>query len=122
MKNIKAKYRLKRHKFVNFYFRTIASVALATVTTFIIIELPLKAGAMAFSVRKSATSLTDTEIDNFITAVTTLKNTTTTDGNGNPTNLYDQFVAIHPAVTRLQGFANVDGAHGNAAFLPWHRE
>ncbi|MFP5273775.1 tyrosinase family protein [Coleofasciculus sp.] len=83
-------------------------------------KLTFKAGAM--TLRKSATSLTDTEIDKFVTAVTTLKNTPTTDRNGNPTNLYDQFVAIHPAVTRLQGFASVDGGHRNAAFLPWHRE
>ncbi|NER51776.1 MAG: tyrosinase family protein, partial [Symploca sp. SIO1A3] len=100
----------------------LVTISLATVTSFIIVEFPLKARAMTFGARKSASTLTDLEIDKFINAVTTLKKTPTKDRNGNFTNIYDQFVAIHPAVSRLQGFATVDGAHGNAAFLPWHRE
>jgi len=67
-------------------------------------------------VRKNAAKLSTTERDNFINALLELKRT----------GIYDQFVAIHEGVTTLEekstGDPMYDGAHGNAAFFPWHRE
>jgi len=67
-------------------------------------------------VRRNAATLSTTERDNFINALLELKRT----------GVYDQFVAIHEAVTRLQplvaGAASGDNAHRGPAFLPWHRE
>jgi len=68
--------------------------------------------------RKNAANLSQTERDNFINAVLTLKNTTGTSG----ISIYDEFVAIHWGVRQLSGSQTTDGGHGNAGFLPWHRE
>ena len=74
-------------------------------------------------VRKNAANLTDDEWARFMNAVVTLKHTFP---GGSNVSVYDQFVAIHQAVTRLRwagGGANLpDGGHAGPGFLPWHRE
>jgi tyrosinase len=78
-------------------------------------------------VRRNITSLTTTELTNYVNAVTTLKNTMVTAGNGVQISIYDQFVATHLGAMDLAGRPGPNGqplvnaAHGNAAFLPWHR-
>ena len=78
-------------------------------------------------VRKNITTLTTTELNNYVNAVTTLKNTMVTTANGVQISVYDQFVATHLGAMDLAGRPGPDGrplvnaAHGNAAFLPWHR-
>lgn len=79
------------------------------------------------NVRKNITSLTTTELTNYVNAVTTLKNTMVTAANGVQISIYDQFVATHLGAMDLAGRPGPNGqplvnaAHGNAAFLPWHR-
>ena len=70
-------------------------------------------------VRKNAATLTDDEWRRLMLAFVTLKHTTPPGSN---VSIYDSFVAMHQAVTSLSGAQNGDGAHGNAWFLPWHRE
>lgn len=76
-------------------------------------------------VRKNVVDLTPQEKQAFVQAVWTLKNTIP---NGSPTNIYDQFVAVHVGAMGLmyddaQGpAAGHDGAHESAILLPWHRE
>ena len=81
--------------------------------------------------RKSAVDLPQQERDRFIEAVKWLKSemVPTRDKDGEISR-YDQFVAIHLGVTRRFGSIDQnttirdgqDGAHRDAAFLPWHRE
>lgn len=66
-------------------------------------------------VRQDAAKLSDEGIERFTDALIELKTTTRP---GASVSIYDEFVAIHWAVTRLVP----DGAHGGPAFLPWHRE
>jgi tyrosinase len=76
-------------------------------------------------IRKSVSDLTPSEIAALVHAIKTLK---TTIPEGSQISVYDQFVAVHLAATRL--IHNHDGhsgeiadlAHENSAFLPWHRE
>ncbi|HEY9809728.1 MAG TPA: tyrosinase family protein [Halomicronema sp.] len=91
---------------------------------------PVVSGVTAadgLAVRKNITSLTTTELTNYANAVTTLKNTMVTAGNGVQISIYDQFVATHLGAMDLAGRPGPNGqplvnaAHGNAAFLPWHR-
>ncbi len=83
--------------------------------------------ADGLKVRKNITSLTTTELNNYVNAVKTLKNTMVTTANGVQISVYDQFVATHLGAMDLAGRPGPDGrplvnaAHGNAAFLPWHR-
>ncbi len=78
--------------------------------------------------RKNAADLTTTEKTDFVTALKGLKAKNVTAPDGSQINAYDQFVAIHLGVTRklkngqVMSFGAHNGAHGNAAFLPWHRE
>lgn len=90
----------------------------------------LPAGAArttGLGVRKSATSLTSSEITAFINAIRTLKNTPVVTPNGITTNVYDQFVATHAAVRDAQGRLGPNGitlanpGHMGSAFGPWHR-
>ncbi len=77
-------------------------------------------------IRREATSLTSAHRDRYIRAVKTLKTTVALSRGGQRISVYDQFVAIHLGVTRRWLTAGTvpigDGGHGNAAFLPWHRE
>jgi tyrosinase len=91
-------------------------------------NLPISAAnTSGLSVRKNAADLTQTEINKFINAITTLKNTIETTANGIKISIYDQFVATHFATRDAQGRPGPDGrslvnpAHGGSAFLPWHR-
>ena len=83
--------------------------------------------------RESFTALSDLEKERFVEAIIKLKANIVNPGD--PVNKqfskYDQFVALHVAVMRftVQGHVDGDGnliqfsnAHGNLAFLPWHRE
>lgn len=70
-------------------------------------------------VRKNAATLTDLEWSRFMKAVIALKHTLP---GGSSVSIYDQFVALHRAVTGLTGAQTGDGAHGQAGFLSWHRE
>ena len=76
-------------------------------------------------IRKSATRLTDTERDNFLRAVLTLKSTIANPGDpiANQISVYDQFVAMHLYAININ-FGTTTGlnmGHGNSAFCPWHR-
>lgn len=79
-------------------------------------------------VRKNAASLTSDEISRFVNAVVSLKRTMTSGSDGTRISIYDQFVATHLGTSDVAGRIGPDGrsfsnpAHGNAAFLPWHRE
>ena len=70
-------------------------------------------------VRKNAATLTDQEWGKFMKAVVTLKHS---KPGGSNVSIYDQFVAVHRAVTGLTGAQTGDGAHGRPGFLSWHRE
>lgn len=76
-------------------------------------------------IRKSATRLTDTERDNFLRAVLTLKNTIANPGDpvSQQISIYDQFVAIHLYAININYGANIglNMGHGDSAFCPWHR-
>lgn len=64
-----------------------------------------------------------TEIKKFMKALLELKKKPTVTASGTPTNVYDQFVAIHDAVVdRGTGTARGNGGHGGPAFCSWHRE
>ena len=89
-------------------------------------------------VRKNVIDLTPQEKLDFVDAIKTLK--TIPGTNDNQVSIYDEFVAIHTGAMaftpeQLGGLvtlpqdtpatgpqAGVDAAHGNSAFLPWHRE
>ncbi len=71
------------------------------------------------NVRKNAASLPPQEWERLLRAFITLKHTFAAGSN---VSVYDQFVAIHQAVTRLTGAQTVDGAHRRPGFFPWHRE
>ncbi|MBD2041918.1 tyrosinase family protein [Microcoleus sp. FACHB-672] len=80
-------------------------------------------------VRRNAATMTRTEIDRFVNAVVALKTQRfVTTPNGVRISEYDQFVATHLATMDMtgrlapNGTTLVNGAHGNAAFLPWHRQ
>jgi tyrosinase len=64
-------------------------------------------------VRKNEATLTDTEINNFVNAILTLK---TTFNPGSTISIYDEFVQEH-----ADAFSSGQ-AHGGPAFLAWHRE
>src|SRR5262249_30394054 len=64
-------------------------------------------------VRKNASSLTQQEIDAFVNAILTIKNT---PAPGSSLSIYHTFVQNHQLA-----FPNHQ-AHGGPAFLPWHRE
>jgi len=65
--------------------------------------------------RQDAAELSDEAVTRLTDAMIELK---TTMREGADVSIYDEFVAVHWAVTRL----DTDGAHGGPAFLPWHRE
>ena len=85
-------------------------------------------------VRKNAARLRQDERRRYIEAVKILKTTETVSRGGRVISVYDQFVAIHLGVTRryqwlegprgrmVEGQPATDGGHGDASFLPWHRE
>lgn len=90
-------------------------------------SLPIQGSNTNLKVRKNAASLTPNEINRFVNAVKSLKNTTTSGRDGTQISIYDQFVATHLATSDIAGRLGPDGqpfaspAHGNSAFLPWHR-
>lgn len=80
-------------------------------------------------VRKDATTMTQAEINAFINAFNTLKNTNITTALGQSIKLTDRVIAAHAGVLDVQGRPNpingaamINPAHGGAAFLPWHRQ
>ncbi|MCM1984910.1 FG-GAP-like repeat-containing protein, partial [Lyngbya confervoides] len=78
-------------------------------------------------VRKNAADMTPEEIDAYINAILTLKDTTILTNNGIEISLYDQFVAVHlasgDAIGRMapDGTTMVNPAHNGPAFMAWHR-
>ena len=76
--------------------------------------------------RKSFTDLSDSERDKFLEAVITLKHriANPTSPANQQVSVYDQFVALHGAAMNLSSSTrgNLDLGHGNALFLPWHRQ
>jgi len=73
--------------------------------------------------RKNAASMDPTEISKFMNALLELKKKPAVTASGTPTNVYDQFVAIHDAIVdRGTGTARGNGGHGGPAFCSWHRE
>jgi tyrosinase len=89
--------------------------------------VPVQDPVANLKIRKNAANLTLDEISKFINAVTTLKSTMNLGRDGTPISIYDQFVATHLGTYDVAGRLSPDGrrfsnpAHGNAAFLPWHR-
>lgn len=81
-------------------------------------------------VRKSCFELSKRERDQFLDAIEALKavpvKVTLPDGTQRTSNRYDQFVALHLAISdRFRGPNSTplrDGAHRGSGFLPWHRE
>lgn len=74
-------------------------------------------------VRKNAASMTSNEISKFMNAILELKKKpATVTATGTPTNVYDQFVAIHDGVVGRTGAAIGNGGHRGPAFCAWHRE
>ena len=77
-------------------------------------------------VRRNATTLSQNEKTNLVNAIRAVKQTIVTSRGNQQISVYDQFVAIHLGITRRFDASNQnllgDGGHGNAAFLPWHRE
>jgi tyrosinase len=80
-------------------------------------------------VRENAANLSGDEISRFLNALDVLKTERfVTTANGQTISEYDQFVATHLATMDMTGRIGpngqplVNGAHGNAAFLPWHRQ
>ena len=76
--------------------------------------------------RKNALYLSNAERDNFLEAVLTLKNTIANPAAApaDRISIYDQFVAVHMYVSNMNvpgGGININMAHANAAFCPWHR-
>ena len=78
------------------------------------------------NIRKSATKLTETERDNFLRAVLTLKATIAnpSDPGASQISIYDQFVALHLGVLRVRvpNGSTSNMAHQGPGFGPWHRE
>ncbi|MEY2976479.1 MAG: hypothetical protein RLZZ435_616 [Cyanobacteriota bacterium] len=78
-------------------------------------------------VRKNAADMTPEEIDAYINAILTLKQTTVLSNNGIEISIYDQMVAAHVATNDATGRQAPDGsimvnpAHGGPGFMPWHR-
>lgn len=89
--------------------------------------LPPSANTSGVSIRKNAADMTQSEINAFIDALLTLKNTMTVTDNGIEISIYDRFVAAHIALSDAIGRTGPDGnplanlGHGSSAFLPWHR-
>uniref|UniRef100_UPI002614CA16 tyrosinase family protein n=1 Tax=Acaryochloris sp. IP29b_bin.137 TaxID=2969217 RepID=UPI002614CA16 len=81
----------------------------------------------SLTTRRNIADMTQTEIDAFINAVLTLKNTMVVTDNGIEISIYDQFVAVHVAAAdaigrlALNGETQVNPGHGDDSFLPWHR-
>ncbi|MEO0984928.1 MAG: FG-GAP-like repeat-containing protein, partial [Cyanobacteria bacterium J06639_14] len=79
------------------------------------------------AVRKNAADMTEEEIDAYVNAILTLKETTVLTDNGIEISLYDQFVAAHVSTADAIGRQAPDSsimrnpAHGGAGFMPWHR-
>lgn len=90
--------------------------------------LPIQGSNTNLKVRKNAASLTQDEIKRLVNAIVSLKRTMTSGKDGTQISIFDQFVAAHLGTTDVSGRIGPDGrrfsnpAHGNAAFLPWHRE
>lgn len=86
----------------------------------------MEAIAADLVVRKNVVDLTSEEKNNFVNAIKTLK---TTIPEGSALSIYDQFVAVHLGAMSVihwheehQHHHNIDTAHENSGFLPWHRE
>ena len=75
-------------------------------------------------IRKNAALVTKDVRDRYIAAVKSLKGSTVRTSQGEIIGRYDHFVALHLGVIgRIQGNNDIgDGAHGESAFLPWHRQ
>ena len=80
-------------------------------------------------IRKSFIDLTIQERDAFLAALLALKQLPAPESNpANPPefSFYDQFIAIHTAAVSVTAVINNGHSHnlghGNAGFLPWHRE
>jgi tyrosinase len=76
-------------------------------------------------VRKNVVNLTENEKTAFVNAINTLK---TTIPEGSQLSIYDQFVLQHVMTMGFRkqlgatGPAQGNPAHGQPAFLPWHRQ
>ncbi|AFY55832.1 tyrosinase family protein [Rivularia sp. PCC 7116] len=115
--------------------KILAKMTVGMAIVFSISQAPAIAASL---VRKNVIDLTPQEKADFVDAIKTLK--TTPGTNDNQVSIYDEIVAIHtgamaftpkqlgglvtlPQDTPATGQqAGVDAAHGNSAFLPWHRE
>jgi tyrosinase len=91
----------------------------------ITVEYPYQRQRGKLDRRKSVSDLTLSEKKALVRAIKKLK---TTIPAGSQISIYDQFVAVHLAATRLihnhkghPGATITDLAHENPAFLPWHR-
>ncbi|WP_414621175.1 tyrosinase family protein [Calothrix sp. CCY 0018] len=115
--------------------KILTKITVGVAVAFSISQAPAIAATL---VRKNVIDLTPQEKLDFVDAIKTLK--TIPGTNDNQVSIYDEFVAIHTGAMaftpeQLGGLvtlpqdtpatgpqAGVDAAHGNSAFLPWHRE
>ncbi|MBH8552291.1 tyrosinase family protein [Nostocaceae cyanobacterium CENA357] len=128
-------FKLKK-KTLNFLRKTFIMLSIGIIFAITMVKTPAMETTL---VRKNVIDLTPQEKADFVNAIKTLKNTIPPGSN---ISLYDQIVAIHVGAmgfssmhtggmnTNQQNMmslpsgpaAGTDAAHGNAAFLPWHRE
>lgn len=139
--NLKKSRKLKQYlQQTQTRFKVLQATIILLIVAMVIALTMVKTPAMNTTlVRKNVLDLTPREKADFVNAIKTLKNTIP---RGSNVSIYDQIVAVHVGAmgfsTTHTGGANTnqhnimslpsgpaagnDAAHGNAAFLPWHRE
>ncbi|MFN6560903.1 MAG: tyrosinase family protein [Nostoc sp. ChiSLP01] len=126
----------QRKKSLKFLRQTIILLCVGIILAMTMVKTP----ATDFTlVRKNVLDLTPQEKADFVNAIKTLKKTIP---KGSKISLYDQIVSIHVGAMGFSSIhsggmnanqsntmlhptgpaAGTDAAHGNAGFLPWHRE
>ncbi len=125
-----------KQKTLNLLRKTIIMLSIGIILAITMVRTPAMDVTL---IRKNVINLTPQEKADFVNAIKTLKNTIPPGSN---ISLYDQIVAVHVGAMGFSSMhtrgmntnqhnmmslpsglaAGTDAAHGNAAFLPWHRE